>query len=144
MKRFAVALLIVTLFGGCVSERTYEEVPQLSLSEIKNKSTELSYDELMRHNEDYVGDLVHYRAEVVQVMEVYGDNYVLRAKVTQGPYDRWEDTVWLDYEGDRVLEDDIVEFWGRVDGLKTYEAVLGNQITIPKIKVLHLELLIKG
>jgi len=53
----------------------------------------------------------------------------------------WEDTVWGNYHGKRYLEDDIVNVWGRVKGLRTYTAVLGQEITVPEIDVLHMELI---
>ena len=50
----------------------------------------------------------------------------------------------MHYSGARLLEDDIVEFVGEVKGLITYEAVLGNQITIPEIDSIQIRLISKG
>jgi len=52
----------------------------------------------------------------------------------------WDDTVWVNYEGLRVLEDDIVHIWGRVKGRREYTALLGQQIVIPEITAVILEI----
>jgi hypothetical protein len=78
---------------------------------------------------------VHYRGQVVQVSEAGDTRVVLRVNVTQGKYGSWDDTIWVNYDGPRVVEDDIVQVWGTVVGRRTYTAVLGNQITIPEITV---------
>ena len=38
----------------------------------------------------------------------------------------------------RILDDDIIAFVGRMNGTLTYESVMGGNITIPDITVLHL------
>ena len=43
-----------------------------------------------------------------------------------------------------MLEDDIIEIWGKVMELVTYETVLGGQNTVPGIKALHVELIKKA
>ena len=75
----------------------------------------------------------------MQVMENNGD-FTLRAYVTPINHILWEDAVLLNYNNApvRVLEDDIVHFVGIMEGLHTYEAVLGNKVTVPSITVLKL------
>ena len=75
-------------------------------------------------------------AKIVQVITVPDKNnqFVLRGNVTRGTYS-WDDAVLLDYAGPRLLEDDVVEVVGTVTGLFTYEAVLGNEVTVPHIRV---------
>ena len=79
--------------------------------------------------------MVWYEAEVIQVADGSIGTFVLRANVTRGQY-FWDDTVYLRYSGPRLLEEDIIEFVGVIEGLKTYEAILGNSVTIPEIRVL--------
>ena len=37
-------------------------------------------------------------------------------------------------EGGRILEDDKVSIYGRYDGIETYEALLGNRVSIPRVE----------
>jgi hypothetical protein len=68
----------------------------------------------------------------VQVSQRDDGTFVLRVDVTnKGSY--WADTVWVEYVGQRVLENDLVTLTGTFEGLTTYQAVLGNDITLPKI-----------
>lgn len=107
-----------------------------SIQEVKNEAISPSYDDLFRNNEEYVGDIVYYKGSVVQVENLVGDEYVLR--VSTRPF--YEDILYVLYKGQRLLEDDTVEFWGEVNGLKTYTAILGNSVTVPEIDCLYLNL----
>jgi len=111
---------------------------------MKSNALNISYYDLMRYIENYEGKTVYYRGEVVQVVQVSGDNYALRIAVTRGEYRTWTDIIWVNYQGSRVLENDIVELWGRVKGLKTYEAILGNSVTIPELDALYLNVVFKA
>ena len=97
---------------------------------------EIAYDDLFRNNELHVGKEVRFVAKIVQVIENpdRGDEFYLRGNVTPGDF-LWDDAVFLEYTGPRLLEEDIVEMIGIVEGLFTYEAVLGNQVTVPHILV---------
>jgi len=105
---------------------------------IKSNAQKISYDSLMRYNENFVDEIVTYRGEVIQVIEISKNSYVLRVAVTKKTY-IWDDIIWAYYSGERLLKGDIIDFWGRVKGLKTYTAVLGNEITIPEIEILIVE-----
>jgi hypothetical protein len=91
----------------------------------------ISYDDLMRNSDSYAGARVKYTGEVVQVTQRDDGTFVLRVDVTNKVY--WTDTIWVEYSGPRVLENDLVTLTGTFEGLTTYQAVLGNDITIPKI-----------
>lgn len=64
--------------------------------------------------------------------------------IVKGQYQQysgfWRDTVWVEFPqygpGQRVLDDDVIEFVARVDGRQTYKAVLGNEITLPALTAL--------
>jgi hypothetical protein len=92
----------------------------------------IPYDDLMRNSDLYLGSKVTYTGEVIQVSELNDGTFVLRVDVTnKGAY--WSDTIWVEYTGPRVLENDLVTLTGTFDSLTTYQAVLGNDITIPKV-----------
>ena len=114
--------------------------PTRTFAELKAESSRLSYDDLFRNNERHLGKTVWYEAQVIQVQDTGSNEFVLRANVNQGEF-YWDDAVYLYYSGPRLLEDDLIEFVGVVSGLKTYQAVFGNSVTIPEISVLAARLL---
>jgi hypothetical protein len=77
---------------------------------------------------------------VLQVSERSTGRYVLRIATA----DSYDDVVWVEYEGPRVLEEDVVMLYGTFDGLHTYEAVLGNAITLPQITADSITVLTKA
>lgn len=133
--------------GKVARVQTPDEVAdQQSLEERKAQAVTISYDDLFRNNEKHVGKTVRYVGEVLQVQEnsclfCTNPGYTLRVAVTKGSYGIWDDPIWVDYDGgERFLEDDIVTIWGVVEGLRKYTAVLGNQVTIPQITALDIQL----
>jgi hypothetical protein len=126
-------------------EKTIEEEKcTISFDTIKSNALNVSYDNLMRYTENYKEKIVYYRGEVEQVVGSSGDDYVLRVAVTPGEYRIWTDIIWVNYHGSRVLEKDIVELFGKVKGMKTYESILGSSITIPEIDVIYLNVVFKA
>ena len=123
------------------SSRSYSNpetsAPIMTIEEIKNNASAISYDDLMRHNDVYVGDIIYNRGEILQVNERRTDTYILRVATKQSTYGYHDDVIYVNYKGDRLLEGDIIDIWGKSKGLKTYEAILGNQITIPEIDSLY-------
>ena len=109
--------------------------PTPTFEELKADSELVPYNNLFRNNEEHIGKRVWYQAQVVQVIEKGRDKYELRVDVTRGDY-FWENTVFLFYSGSRLLEEDIIEFVGIVEELVTYEAIFGNDVTIPAIRVI--------
>ena len=109
----------------------------LSNEDIKRLAKASVYDDLFRNNENYVGSLVYFKGEIVQVINDYAnaDSYFLRITTQESTYGGYsgDDVIWVNYRGTRVLEGDIIEVWGKITGLRTYTAVWGNEITIPEI-----------
>ncbi len=113
----------------------------MSLAEIKSNVITVSYDDLMRSNENYVGKIIYYRGKIIQVREDYNDEYTLRVATKESEYVGYSDNIiWVNYKGKRLLEDDIIDVWGKVKGLKSYTGLLGDQVTIPEIDSLNVEL----
>lgn len=137
-----IFFFMIMIFLGAISgsspnkDQASIEIPELSPAEIKVQALSgITYDDLMRNNENYVGQIVHYTGKVLQVQKIDGDSYVMRIAVTEKSF-YYDDAIYVNYAGSRILEDDIVEFWGKVVGLKEYAAILGNSVTIPEVDAL--------
>ena len=104
----------------------------------------ISYNELARNPKKYEGQLVKFTGEVIQVQEAQSMWYynVYRIDVTYKGYGYYDDTVYVTYDGygseERILEDDIVTFYGEYKGLKTYETVMGSSVTIPHVEAKYI------
>ena len=114
----------------------------MSESAYKAKCKTISYTNLARNPSQYEGQYVKYNGKVVQVME--SSFYkAYRVNVTKNRY-YYDDTVYVTYitfeDGNRVLEDDIITFYGEYDGLYSYETVMGATVTIPKVNAKYIEI----
>jgi hypothetical protein len=140
---FFALFLVIGIFQGIGNGVTGNVINEgnsdlpASYAEAKQEATDISYEELMRHTENYQGQWICFKGEVVQVVS---DIPVLELRVSTRA-DDWvgyiEDIVYLystDYSGERLLEGDLIQFCGKSSGAVTYEAILGNKVTIPGIE----------
>lgn len=106
-----------------------------ALETLKSQAQTIPYKDLARNPDTYKGKSVKYTGEVIQVQEDSG-LVGLRVNVTKNSYG-YEDTVFVAYDkniiSSRVLEKDIITFYGTSAGLLTYKTVMGSEMTIPQI-----------
>ncbi len=111
---------------------------------------DITYDDLLRNSSRHIGKTVRFTGKIVQVADHDGKVFgiqigtpytVWRVYVTRGQYS-WDDAVYIRRSASdpRYLEDDIIEFTARVEGLETYETILGSQVTIPELHILRVRL----
>ena len=123
------------------------ETEQYSLSaeeieaSFKEQCGSPSYDDVARNPDDWEGRKVVFQGKVIQVMESSGA-YTLRVNVTQGRY-TWDNTILVYYAASsgssRILEDDVMTFYGTMNGMYSYKSVLGATITVPLMKASYAE-----
>ncbi len=134
-----IVLAVVASIGQDIDEDRLK-TPELSFEQVQSQARDdVSYDDLFRNNENFIGTIVYYEGEIIQSQNAYGDVYALRVKISDA-----QDVIWVNYAGQRVLEGDIVEVYGTVKGIKSYSAVFDRTIDIPEIDSIHLNLIEKG
>lgn len=120
------------------AQRQAEEASRLA-EEAKGYETGITYEDLSRSPDDYIGQKVKFTGTVVQIMESSYQN-IMRLATS----DYYEDIIYGTYDPDildvRLLEDDNITIYGTAQGIETYEAVLGNTISLPKVSVDRIEL----
>ena len=106
--------------------------------EAKGYETGITYDQLARTPDDFVGSKVKVYGKVVQVIE--GDDTVQLRLAVNGDYDQ---ILFLEYKSDlvksRVLEDDYITIYGTSAGTITYKSTMGGNITIPAVWVAKID-----
>ncbi len=108
-----------------------------TVDEIKDQSKVVSYDKLINNPGAYQEEIIYFHGKVIQVSTDENGNYILRI-ATSGSYD---DIILATYNQYGLTEGAIVDLWGTFLGPISYESVLGSEVTIPGLKILHLELL---
>ena len=123
--------------------------PAQTEQEFKNSCSTISFEDLSRNPDKYKGDNYKFTGQVIQVQEGWFDTVELRINVTKEEFEYIDDVMWTDTiyatvtipEGaDKLLEDDVITFWGTCDGNYSYTSVLGNQISLPEIDIKYYEL----
>ena len=130
-----VGVIVVTSLH---EEQERLQSPEISLDgAVADALYDVEYDALLRFNEEYVGEIVYYRGDVVQVIHRYDDVYVLFIRPdTTARFDN--DKLAVQYSGPRIIEDDLVKMYGVVTGLYEGETVLGAQTVYPAIDALYI------
>ncbi len=127
--------------GDAINEGTQKESLPGSYEEAAQKAVKVSYEDLMRYSESYEGKWVCFEGQIGQVITDVPDIELLVATKK----DEWvgyiEDIIYLysdDFSGERLLEEDIIQFCGKSTGTITYEAIFGNQVSVPEIETYDL------
>ena len=105
-----------------------------NMEDVSMFRSDVSYDEIARHPNDYDGELLTFSGEVAQVIESDGMTE-LRIAV-DGDYD---DIIYGIYDNrildSRLLEDDKIQFYGESCGIISYQSTLGATISIASISI---------
>lgn len=105
----------------------------------ENWNPQITYSQLARTPDDYVGNKITFEGKVIQVSESsYSDTVHLRVATS----DDYNKVMLIEYDSSilssRILEDDEIRFYGTSTGLYTYESTLGKSVTIPAATVEHI------
>ncbi|MGY3489636.1 hypothetical protein ACVW1C_007519 [Bradyrhizobium sp. USDA 4011] len=139
--RLSVIALALTFFlqpAAAFDRDAALKTIRMSVADVKAKAQDIPYSSLARDPHNWLGAVVTFRGEVVQVMED-GLDVILRVNVTKDiEFDSWRDTVLVFYtkasaSESRILEHDIVRLWGGFVGIETYKAIFGNPVSIPAV-----------
>lgn len=120
------------------AERQAEEAARLA-EEAKGYETGITFTDISRSPDDYVGEKVKFTGSVLQILE---GSYSNEGRMsTKGSYD---DIVYIMYDPDildvRILEDDEITVYGTFSRMVTYETIMGGSVTLPLINVDRIEL----
>lgn len=139
-----VVLVIFAFYPQQHRENNDNAQAIVSTEEYKASCVSVAYDDLARNPNMYLEQSVFFTGQVVQVQE-NDNNVALRINVTQNEYGVWVNTIYVDYrrkspDESRILEQDIVTVYGKMNGIKSYKSVLGNQVSIPYLIAEYIEL----
>lgn len=143
--------------AGASGSPVVSDAEEAAAEPAQQESSELSYEEeiatyqpidyatLARNPDNYKDQKFVMTGEVIQVQEpTFGKTVQLRINVTKQTYEyidsvTWTDTIYATVQipdgGNRILDGDIITFYGTCDGLYTYTSVLGSSISLPKIDI---------
>ncbi len=153
----AVVMAGVLLSTGCeflTSSESYyySEAPaattksaEESRAEVIEEATYVTYQELARSTDGMEGESIIVTGQIAQVLEdtsVYA-GLINITYVEDDFFAYYDDSIYYSIDKDllstRILEEDIVTFYGKSLGLITYDSVSGAPITVPGIDVYKVE-----
>ena len=122
--------ILILLFIGLVAivgisnDTEQNELKNLNLSvfQIKRLSIDVDYQDLLDNNEKYVGEIVHYTGTINQLFHQHSNVYILNIS---GESDDNESFL-VTYSGPEPKSSTKIEFYGKVTGTDTRQALLAN------------------
>lgn len=128
-----------------VESESAENYKQAQEADYKKSCKTVSYEDIARNPNEYDGSQIKVTGKVTQVSEgVLSSANTYLVSVTRNEYDFWEDNVYVTYtpaeNESRILEDDIVTFYGEYSGVTTYVSVLGSKVTVPALSAKYVEI----
>ena len=112
------------------AESAAEESRQAEEKAKKGYDTGITYDQLARNPNDYIGEKIKFKGKVIQLIEDT-DEIQIRLAVNSD----YDTILFCSYDpsivSSRVLEDDIITVYGTSVGTISYQSTMGGQITIP-------------
>lgn len=128
----AVLCVLFVMLCTTISTDPPQETPKITREEYIAQCEDLSYSDVSRNPDSYKGRKAVISGTVIQVQEGMLDSVTMRV---QTPYGIWYVT-YVRPEGEsRILENDQITCYGECNGVETYIAVLGNQVTIPSMRM---------
>lgn len=132
------------------SSTTNNTIYKESRSTYQPKCTTIEYSKLARNPNMYIGNDYTFTGEVIQVLIGSNNQVDLRVNVTPKRYSYssetyYEDTMYVIYKysssvESRILEGDIITMYGSYQGICTYESIFGQQISIPMLNALYIDI----
>lgn len=113
------------------------EAEQIPEADYKAQCKTVSYEEIARHKYGMSGEKLTFTGIIIQATS---GRY--RMNITQTDFGYVDDIIFDIDENilnKNILEGDKVTIWGESKGLYTYEAVLGNAVTVPRIQVAYID-----
>ncbi|RDW21383.1 toxin regulator [Oceanobacillus arenosus] len=104
----------------------------------KGYETGITFDQLARTPDDYIGKKVKFYGKVVQVIE---DD--ISTQIRFAVDDNYDTILLGEFDSSivesRILEDDYITIMGLSGGLISYESTMGGNITIPSVLIEKVE-----
>ena len=132
-------------------EESIKEDLEKIKSDFKNECKTYTYKQIARNPNDYEGLKAKFEGQVIQVVE-HGDNITMRVEITKEENQfakngyLYSDPIYVEYTRkseaeSRILDDDVIMMYGTLNGTKSYDTVLGDNVTIPFFKAEYIDII---
>lgn len=109
-----------------------------TLAQMKKDALIPTYTDLVTNTDNYKGKVIYFRGKVVQMTARGNNEYDLRIGTKEPDYN--DNVVYVSYlDTPLVIEDEIVDVWGKVDGVAEYTSVSGTWVTIPLLTAIDIK-----
>jgi len=110
----------------------------LTEKEFKEKAISVEYGDLLRTPQNYTGKILSVKCEVFQKGKSF---LMVQSKAFSDTLNYFGDNIYVDYDGDNIIDGDIIHIYGEFEELLTYETALHIQQTVPRMRAKYIEMI---
>jgi hypothetical protein len=104
------------------------------LADLEARASGLSYKQLKKNPDRWIGTFVKFRGQVFNIQETDGKT-VIQVNVTNKGYGFWDDQIVVVFDGyTSVVDENVITFFGTVTGTLNYTSAAGWDISVPAVK----------
>lgn len=108
----------------------------------KNSCSQYSYQELLRNPSNYLYKKAYFFGQLLQ--KVSSTQYRVGIDCTKYNYIsgyHCDNTIYVTYYGEtNLIENDMINMWGTMNGTRSYTTVLGTSVTIPRLDAKYISI----
>lgn len=127
-------LSLVILASGCVSNSSNSEGSEMTYAEAEEKSTTISYSNLLQYPERHRGTFIEKEGRIAQVFD--GGLLLHTNLAMYDSVNRWKGgLMWVDRQNNYSMyhKEGYLKVFGDYRGTKTYEGENGEYATVPRM-----------
>ena len=131
-----------TICKNVIEEEEFIKNPIQIKDDYKFFSAPYNYLQLSRVADVNVGKKAHVKGCILQSIE--GEEaFIFLVEITKTTYG-WDDLIWVTYNRNdadlhRFVEKEVIDIYGEISGMKTYETTGGTYKTVPHIKAKYID-----
>lgn len=119
-------------------ERKASEEQERLAKEAQGFETGITYDQLARHADDYIGEKIKFTGKVAQI--IYDDGFAAARLAVNSNYNTILYCLFKDdITKGKILEDDIITVYGTASGEYSYKSAMGVPITVPEAMITKID-----
>lgn len=132
MAVVVVFCMLLLAFCGAMSGSSSASSSSLSEDDFKAKCVELSFEDILRNPSEYEDAYCKISGEIDQIIE---EGNTFSIFVYDDDLNKWGCVYKYKDDEPRLIEGDMVTFYGVCQGTANVETIFGKQVTMPLIMV---------
>lgn len=133
---WVLVVFILLIFASSSGNPISNNAKTMGAEEYKEFCKLIPYSDLVRTPDEYKNTDVKSGGKILQIMETAGIQ-ILRVQANGDMNDMFAVRYKADSSDEKLLENDIINFYGSFNGFEKYKTIFGKEISVPSINAAY-------